>query len=453
MFKIFQYQLQPAEQERNFLASRLDADKRKMGRVYRLALCIVFTFLILGFALLPPSWNTNIILLSRAGGVAATLIGLLTLRRIESRRVFEWIAFACLGWLSIQFAIVQLYSFVHSETLLAWNVFMVFIIYLTVPVSLSFRLACAVFLSMASIAVWLYNKESLYDPINSIGMVSVYLATNAFGIICAWKAARTEREEFQYLQCENQLKANLETTYARLEESVESRNQIYRVLAHDLRSGIGALGSIGHLLAEGKNNDEEEREKLIDLICESAKSSYELLDNMLQWAISESGSVDPNPVAISLDHSVTNCVGFLKVLAHDKKVDLEVRIDEPATVWADSKMLDTVIRNLTSNAIKFTKPTGTVRIAAKEGKEGFVVISVTDTGVGIDEERLARIFNLKYGENSPGTSGERGTNLGLRICQEFVGKLGGKIWVTSKVGVGSQFSFTVPSYPGDRVEG
>lgn len=446
MFKKITYHLQPPELERAFLASRFESDKRKMKHIYGLALYSVSTFLVLGIALLPPSPDARIITLSRAIGVGVALFGLLTLKKIKNRKTFEWIAFACLFWLIVQFEIVHRFSVLRSETLLAWSVFVAFLIYLTVPISLRFRLICVIFLSLASISVWVYKIEGDFHLINSIGVTAVYLVTNIFGIICARNTERTEREAFQHLESETRLKADLQTTFARLEESVENRNQIYRVLAHDLRSGIGALGSIGHLLAEGEEYTEKEREELIKLICESSKASYELLDNLLQWAISESGSVDPNPEAILLDHSLSNCVGFLKVFAHDKRIHLSFEIEEPITVWADPKMLDTVIRNLTSNAIKFTKPGGTVRISAKKSKDGFAVISITDSGVGIEKELLARIFQLKYGESSSGTAGEKGTNLGLRICSEFVKKLGGEIWATSEVGTGTQFNFTVPIY-------
>lgn len=444
MFKKFKYHLRPPELEQAFLASRFESDKRKMKRVYWLALYIVSTFLVLGIALLPPSLDAKIITLSRAVGIGVALLGLLTLNKIKNRKRFEWVAFACLFWLIVQFEIVHRFSILRSETLLAWSIFVAFLIYLTVPISLRFRLVCVIFLSVSTLLIWFYKMDGDFHVINCIGVTAVYLATNIFGIICATNAERTEREGFQHLESEARLKANLETTFARLEESVESRNQIYRVLAHDLRSGIGALGSIGQLLAEDEDCTAKEREELIKLICESSKASYELLDNLLQWAISESGSVDPNPQGILLDHSLSNCVGFLKVFAHDKQINLSFQVEEPITVWADPKMLDTVIRNLTSNAIKFTKPEGTVEISAKKSKEGFAVISIKDSGVGIEKERLERIFQLKYGESSSGTAGEKGTNLGLRICSEFVKKLGGEIWVTSEVGTGTQFNFTVP---------
>lgn len=439
------YHLQPPERERAFLASRIVADKLRMKRVYLLALCIIPTFLLAGLIVRPPSPELTLVTAFRVLGIVVALAGLWALRKAEDRRAFEWTAFACLAWLSVQIGIVQWLSLAHSETILAWTIFVVFLVYLTVPIGLRFRLTCAIFLSVVSIVIWSYKEEGSHELLNGIGLVSVYLASNFFGIICASNAARTEREEFLHLESEKELKSKLELALAHLEESVESRNQIYQVLAHDLRNGISAMGSIGGLLAEGENYSEKERMEMVQLICNSSQSSYDLLDNLLQWAISQTESTDSQPEVISLVQAASSCVGLLTVLAREKKIDLEVAIDPAIQVWADSRMLETVIRNLASNAIKFTQSEGTVRVSATEGAEGLIVVSITDNGVGIDPERLSRIFNLKHDEGSCGTSGEGGTNLGLRICLEFVKKMGGEIWASSEVAKGTQFNFSVPA--------
>lgn len=438
------YDLRPPERERAFLASRLEADKLKMKRVYLLALCIIPTFLFAAIIVRPPSPELTLLTAFRGLGILVVLAGLLALRKTEHRKAFEWTAFACLAWLAVQIGIVKSLTLAQSETVLAWTVFVVFLIYLTVPIGLRFRLSCATFLSVVSIIVWSYKHDGSHELLNGIGLVGVYLASNIFGSICALNAARTEREEFLHLESEKALKSKLELALTSLEESVESRNQIYRVLAHDLRSGISAMGSIGELLAEGDHHSEQERQEMVKMICASSKSSYELLDNLLQWAISQTESIDPHLNDIPLNHAVAKCVGLLTVLAREKEIDLNLEIDPAIAVRADSRMLETVIRNLASNAIKFTPSKGVVQVTAKEGAEGFVVISITDNGVGIDAERLSRIFNLKHDENSYGTGGESGTNLGLRICLEFVRKLGGEIWVSSEVSKGTQFSFSVP---------
>lgn len=441
----FRYHLRPPERERAFLESRVEADKLKMKRLYFLALCIIPTFLVVGLLIRPPSYELTILTAFRGLGILVVLAGLLVLRKSEDRKIFEWTSLACLFWLVFQVGIVQLLTLASGETVLAWNVFLVFLLYLAVPISLRYRLFCAISLSVMSIMIWLYKDAGSQDPANSIGLVSVYLAINIFGMICASAAARTEREEFLHLEAERQLKAELELTLARLEESVESRNLIYQVLAHDLRNVIGALETSGQLLVERENYSEKEQEELIDQICESSKSSHELLDRLLLWALSESESSDPNLEATSLNHAVTSCVSFLSALTHEKKIQIDVDIDASISVWADSRILETVIRNLAANAIKFTHSKGTVQINARAGDQGFIVLSITDDGVGIDQVRLSRIFSLQHDESTSGTGGERGTNLGLRICQRFVEKMGGQIWASSEVEKGSQFSFSVPT--------
>lgn len=444
MFEQFRYALQPAGLEHEFLESRFEADKRKLARLFWLLICIVTTFLVLGLLLVPSSPTLTLISVTRSVGIVVSLAGLVSLRWVSTRRALDWVGFGCLSWMVVQVGIGHSVTVVTSSVVIAWEVLAIFLLYLALPLSLRFKLILTLLLSAVSMVIWIRERGEGVMAVDYVALASVYVAANVIGFILSTQSERSAREEFQLFANEKRLKADLETAFARLEESVESRNQIYRVLAHDLRSTIGALGSIGHLLSEDEDQSEEEREELIALLCEGSKNSYELLENLLQWAISESGSVEPNPKSLSLGDMIASSVGFLEVLARDKSIHLGCEIDGPIEVWADPKMLDTVVRNLASNAIKFTQPGGSVRITARKRDDALAEVSVTDTGVGIDEERLSRLFHLRYGDSSRGTAGEKGTNLGLRICSEFVRKLGGEISATSDVGKGTQFRFTVP---------
>ncbi len=243
---------------------------------------------------------------------------------------------------------------------------------------------------------------------------------------------------------EKGLKRDLESALARLESTARSRNQIFRILAHDLRGAIGGLETIGRLLSDEDEQSEEERQDLIDLLCDGSKSSFNLLEDLLQWALTENGDAETESKDTQLSTVVSSSFEFLAVVARNKNIELRSDIEDNVVVSADPKMLDTIVRNLVSNAIKFTPVSGSVFVASKEREDGFVEVSVRDTGVGIDEGRLSRLFNLPRGESSLGTAGERGTNLGLRICSDFVARHGGSISVASEVGVGSCFSFTLP---------
>ena len=155
-------------------------------------------------------------------------------------------------------------------------------------------------------------------------------------------------------------------------------------------------------------------------------------------------SLGAEPEELSLSKAIAQNVDLLAVVARNKNIELRSEIDGEIRLSVDPQRLDTIVRNLISNAIKFTSPGGTVRITCQERDDGFVEVSVADSGVGIDDRRLSRLFHLNRSESSLGTEGERGTSLGLRICSDFVTKLGGEIWATSTVGVGSCFTFTLP---------
>ncbi len=444
LLKPFQYALQPAEHEREFLVNRLSSDKRALARIFWLALLIIVTFGVLGLMLVPPSDRRMIMGLARLVGVAVLVVGLFSLPRLGTKQQLDWLAFGCLGWVVTQVQFGHYLSIGSLEAMVAWDIFVIFILYLAVPVSLRFQVVLALILSLASVSIWALRKGDSITEVEYIGVVSVYLAVNVFGLICSVHAARAAREEFEHLSNEKALKRNLESALARLETTARSRNQIFRILAHDLRGTIGGLETIGKLLSEEDEQSEDERQDLIDLLCDSSKSSYNLLEDLLQWALTENGGAETKFENTQLSAVVSSNFEFLEVVAHNKNIELRADIEDSIEVSADPKMLNTIVRNLISNAIKFTPAFGLVFVTGKVREDGFVEVSVRDTGVGIDKERLSRLFSLSPGKSSLGTAGESGTNLGLRICSDFVQRQGGSISVASDVGVGSCFTFTLP---------
>lgn len=444
MFKPVQYALRPAALENRFLESRLSSNKQKLGRLFWLALLIMAFFGVLAMTLMPASSTRTVMSFVRLGGVFVSVFGLYSLRWIGTNRQLDWVGFGWLVWVIGQVSLGRYLRTGMIESMAAWDIFVIFVLYLAVPISLRFRVALALALSVVSVLIWTSRTGESLTEVEYIVGLSVYFAANIFGCVCAVQAERTAREEFELLANEKGLKRNLESAFTRLESMSESRNQIFRILAHDLRGSIGGLETIGKLLSDEDEQSEEDRQELIDLLCESSKSSYDLLENLLQWALSENGGFDSEPEDIELSPVVSNNLDFLAVIARNKNIELTAKIDENVIVSADPKMLDTIVRNLVSNAIKFTRPSGSVSISSREREGGFVEVSVEDSGVGIDEGRLSQLFQLPRGKSSLGTEGERGTNLGLRICSDFVARQGGSIQVTSEVGVGSCFTFTLP---------
>lgn len=229
-----------------------------------------------------------------------------------------------------------------------------------------------------------------------------------------------------------------------LKELNATKDKFFTILAHDLKNPFGAILTFSGMLPESiTNRDLEEAIQISKLINSSAHHTYNLLENLLDWARSQTGKLVYHPERMRLDELVNNTIGLLESQALGKQVLLVNKIPEGTDVYADPNMLKTIIRNLVSNAIKFTGPAGKVKVQAAQ-MDNFMEIVVSDTGVGILPEVQEKIFQLDSKFISKGTAEETGTGLGLILCREFVEKHGGKIWVESEVGKGSRFKFTLP---------
>jgi signal transduction histidine kinase len=198
------------------------------------------------------------------------------------------------------------------------------------------------------------------------------------------------------------------------------------------------------LTKEFTKMDDSQKLGLIDLINVSSESAFNLLENLLQWARTQTDKIKFYPENIDLSELIESNIKFHKVSALKKKIKLESKVPANTVVYADSNMINTVLRNLISNAIKFTDTDGKITISA-DSTEDMVNVSVTDTGIGIDPETIDKLFRIDTYHTSVGTSGESGTGLGLIISREFIDKHSGKMNVTSKPGRGSTFSFTIPA--------
>ena len=230
----------------------------------------------------------------------------------------------------------------------------------------------------------------------------------------------------------------------KIEETMASKEKLFSVIAHDLKSPLSAFSSMSSTLAE--NIDAFQKEQVVTYLKKFEKSSQnlsELLNNLLQWSMSQTGSLSVHPETLDIKQAMENAVKPLTDLAESKGVKLSIESDE-LKATADSKMVETVIRNLVSNALKFTEKGGEVNVSSKqEGNQVF--ISVKDSGIGMDMEEASRLFNVKYDPSKIGDHEEKGTGLGLILSKELVEKNLGIIGVDSKKDKGSTFYFTLPS--------
>ncbi|HTH55457.1 MAG TPA: tetratricopeptide repeat-containing sensor histidine kinase [Cyclobacteriaceae bacterium] len=219
------------------------------------------------------------------------------------------------------------------------------------------------------------------------------------------------------------------------------KDKIFSSIAHDIKS---PLSSIQGLLSLMNTNllTQEEFNKLIVELSARVNTTTSLLENLLNWSRNQIATAKANPVPTNIRGLSEECLSLYNTNAIEKNIAFFNSISEKAVVYADEEMIRIVLRNLISNAIKFTKPNGAVKLDAI-AHENFMSVSIADSGIGISESDLNTIFGYEA-KTTHGTAQEKGTGLGLILCKEFIEKNGGKIWVESTLNKGSIFSFTVP---------
>jgi len=230
----------------------------------------------------------------------------------------------------------------------------------------------------------------------------------------------------------------------KLEESNFSKDKFFSIIAHDLRGPFGSIVGLLNIFNDNYDNyDDEERRTLLNKTYQTSQNTFRLLENLLHWASSQTGRIPFKPVNMDL-HIISNMViEVLREQAKNKNIRLIQLINLNTMVFADEDMLTSIFRNLIANAIKFSFPGNDVIIKASTDNL-FAYISVADTGVGIVEENLQKIFNISENIHTKGTAKEQGTGLGMILCKEFVEKQGGQIKVDSIVDKGTTINFTVP---------
>jgi PAS domain S-box-containing protein len=229
-----------------------------------------------------------------------------------------------------------------------------------------------------------------------------------------------------------------------LTESNKTKDKFFSIISHDLRGPLGGLMQLLEILDSDYGSlEEQDRIKLISDSAVSAKGTYNLMENLLEWSRIQSGKMEYKPERIILLNLVGETVSLYSQNIKNKNISLENNIQNNISVFADKKMSETVLRNLISNAIKFTYPKGSISIAS-EVKDDFAIVKVKDTGCGISKEDLLKLFRLDVSYSTKGTENESGTGLGLILCKDLVERQGGKIWIESKINEGSTFYFTIP---------
>jgi len=238
---------------------------------------------------------------------------------------------------------------------------------------------------------------------------------------------------------------NLKESEKNLRELVDTKNKFFRIISHDLKNPFTSLLSISEMIHENYDLvDDEEKQIGIRKIHESVKHIFTLLENLLTWSRSQTGNIQFIPEVFNLSELISESVNLYKTSAEKKQIKLVNECCGELSVIADRNMCSSVLRNLLNNALKFSYADSQITIRVNP-KENFHEIQVIDQGIGIDHENLEKLFRVDLKYKSTGTSGEKGTGLGLLLCKEFIEINGGQIKVESQINKGSIFSFTLSS--------
>ncbi len=236
----------------------------------------------------------------------------------------------------------------------------------------------------------------------------------------------------------------LKTTNTKLVKANATKDKFFRIIAHDLRNPIGSILGLTELLVENTSVfDKEKKEKIVKSIYTSSKHTYKLLNNLLEWSRAQQGETPYNPVKTELQPLLLEVILLLSSQAALKQITINEKISKNLSFHFDNEMIKTVVRNLISNAIKYTNKGGNIYITAKKNNEK-VLISISDTGIGMSEKTKKSLFKIEEIESIEGTEGERGSGFGLMICKEFIEKHNGTIRIKSEINKGSEFIIELP---------
>ena len=232
----------------------------------------------------------------------------------------------------------------------------------------------------------------------------------------------------------------------KLQELNASKAKFFSIIAHDIKNPLGAIVGFSDLLMKHyKELMEKDKIEYIKDINLSSKQLLNLLENLLEWSRSQTGKLQLSPDIFDLSYIINSCITLLQTNAESKNIRLFSEVKKGMKVFVDVETITTVIRNLITNAIKFTNFGGEVKITAQD-IEDYIQVEINDNGVGINEDDISKLFRIDVSYSTQGTAGEKGTGLGLILCKEFIKKNSGKIWVESQIGKGSTFKFTLPKF-------
>lgn len=278
------------------------------------------------------------------------------------------------------------------------------------------------------------RKDNVYRWLMMSGIPRFNEIDNFLGFIGTCIDITQQKEDEDYIK-----KINDE-----LENANQNKDKFFSIISHDLRSPLSGIMSLLDIIVSDYDSlEENERVEILTEAAKTSKSTYTLMENLLDWSRIQTGNMSYEPQNTSLILILTSIKNLYYQKLKEKGISLNFDFDPEYFAYADSNMTETILRNLISNAIKFTKEFGLILISF-EILDNDVLIKIKDTGVGMDEKQITKLFKLDETHSTVGTAGERGTGLGLLLCKELIEKQGGKIWIESVLNAGTTFYFTLP---------
>lgn len=378
--------------------------------------------------------------------VLAGIFGLLYFmgrRRPQSKYII--IPFFIIGLLAIFYDWRFFYGLRGTSLLIATTVAVVIPVVLSgfkkfVALGLLFSLLIILYFYELNLQDSIANYPSRQSHITDLLVTYLLLATGITLLVSlVIKGYNDQRHQ------NKKLNKALVQTNDRLRESIGTKDRFFSIISHDLRGPVGSLSHLGDILAS--NFDElssDERKELVDSIQKSSEMAFSLLDNLLNWALNETGELKPRPEPLILRELIEENISLLSSSAAAKDINLQCSNHQDTLISADREMVKLVIRNLISNAIKFTEEGGEIHIGIDGPEKGMLRFYVRDNGVGISDERIASLFKSET-YSTYGTSSEKGTGIGLKLCKLLVEKNKGIISLTSTEGQGSTFTVSFPT--------
>lgn len=293
--------------------------------------------------------------------------------------------------------------------------------------------------------IFLTAKTEISDLVKGFNYGAVDYITKPFN---ATEVKVRINNHLSLAHAKSQIKAqkkDLQEKNQALKKLMSEKDKFFSIIAHDLKSPFsGLLGMLELMNDEGTELTEEETKKLLPALLKNAENVYALVENLLEWSRLQRNEREVNSEKINPQEVVNEALGYLEAIANQKQITLINEVNENHAVFADRMMFNTILRNLISNALKFTKEGGKVTVASEPEADGKVTFSVTDTGIGMDSKTINEVFSIDKNVSKPGTNNEQGTGLGLILCKEFIELQKGEIRIKSKVNEGTCISFTLP---------